>query len=223
MDVLDDLAQVLARLAGTDPFALADPASVVTLERAQFRLACVLANALAGFCAGGEWAGDGAKSAAAWVATTCHLPRARCTPSCAGARPSPRCPWWRRRFARVPSPRPMSTCWSKRPRRPARVTPRPSHVVKRRWCRRPQSCSFVPFANTVTYFTQMADPDGAEEADLARRARRDAYVVESMQGMYLVGGNLDPISGAIVAGELRRLEDQLFRGRVGGGQRGPRA
>ena len=70
--------------------------------------------------------------------------------------------------------------------------------------------SFVPFANAVTYFIQMADPDGAEEADLARRARRDAYVVESMHGMYLVGGNLDPISGAIVAGELARLEEELF-------------
>jgi hypothetical protein len=69
---------------------------------------------------------------------------------------------------------------------------------------------FVPFANAVTYFTQMADPDGAEERDLARRARRDAYVAQSMNGMYLLGGTLDPISGAIVAGEFTRIENQLF-------------
>jgi hypothetical protein len=70
--------------------------------------------------------------------------------------------------------------------------------------------TFSPFSNVVTYFTQMADPEGAEEADLARRARRDAYVLESMNGMYLLGGTLDPISGAIVAGELSRIEQELF-------------
>ncbi len=70
--------------------------------------------------------------------------------------------------------------------------------------------SFVPFANAVAYFTQMADPDGAEEADMARRARRDVYVVESVGGMYHLGGNLDPISGAIVAGEFDRIEQLLF-------------
>ena len=73
-----------------------------------------------------------------------------------------------------------------------------------------QELTFVPFANAVAYFTQMADPDGAEEADMARRARRDAYVIQSINGMYLLGGNLDPIGGAIVAGELSRLEQLLF-------------
>jgi hypothetical protein len=31
-----------------------------------------------------------------------------------------------------------------------------------------------------------------------------------MNGMYLLGGTLDPVSGAIVAGEFTRIENQLF-------------
>ena len=81
---------------------------------------------------------------------------------------------------------------------------------------------FVPFANAVTYFTQMADPDGAEEADLARMARRDAYVAP-VGRMYALGGNLDPVSGAIVAGELGRLEQIFFEADWAAGQRAARA
>ena len=74
MDVLEDLDDVVARLAQADPFALSDRAAVRALERCFASLACTLANAVASFDAGGEWANDGAKSAPAWIAATCHLP-----------------------------------------------------------------------------------------------------------------------------------------------------
>ena len=42
------------------------------------------------------------------------------------------------------------------------------------------------------------------------RARRDAYLVQSVGGTYLGKMTLDPISGTIVASEHGRLEQELF-------------
>ena len=53
-------------------------------------------------------------------------------------------------------------------------------------------------------------PRGADEADEARRATRNVYLESSYAGLWLGQMTLDPISGAIVAGELDRLERQLF-------------
>ncbi len=67
-----------------------------------------------------------------------------------------------------------------------------------------------PFSDVVSYFSQMADPVGADESDMAKATRRDVYLSESIHGMHLGGMTLDPFGGAIVSGELSRLEAQLF-------------
>jgi hypothetical protein len=69
---------------------------------------------------------------------------------------------------------------------------------------------FAPFRSVLAYWTQLADPDGAEKSDLERMARRDVYLTKSVSDMHLGKMNLDPISGAIVSGELVRLEAELF-------------
>ncbi len=66
------------------------------------------------------------------------------------------------------------------------------------------------FQRVAAYWKQMADPDGAEDDDERRRARRDVYLESSFGGMWLGRITLDPISGAIVGGELERIEKELF-------------
>jgi hypothetical protein len=66
------------------------------------------------------------------------------------------------------------------------------------------------FVRSAAYWKQLADPDGAESDDEARRARRDVYLESSFGGMWLGRVTLDPISGATVSGELERLEKQMF-------------
>ena len=53
-------------------------------------------------------------------------------------------------------------------------------------------------------------PTGPTTTDEERRATRDVYLEASFSGMWLGQMTLDPISGAIVAGELDRLEHGLF-------------
>ena len=70
---------------------------------------------------------------------------------------------------------------------------------------------FAEFSRAADYWLQLADPDGAEEDAEARRNRRDAYLVESVGGMFLGKMTLDPMSGAIVSGELDRIYEEMFR------------
>ncbi len=70
--------------------------------------------------------------------------------------------------------------------------------------------SFGAFCDVVSYFSQQADPVGAEESDLAKATRRDVSLSQGLDGLFVGAMTLDPFSGAIVAGELNRLEAQLF-------------
>ena len=79
-------------------------------------------------------------------------------------------------------------------------------VLVREACR----LRFDRFLAAVAYWRQRADPDGADAEGERRRARRDAYLVRSFSGLWLGQMTLDPLSGAVVAGELDRLERQLF-------------
>ncbi len=205
VDVVDELNEVLARLAQADPFSYADRDSIIALERGLSAYSCTLAKAVASFAEGGEWAADGAQSAPAWIAASCHLPHGEVRKQL-------------RRGAALSSMPVVAEAFSAGEIGPAHVdvlvkaAKAVAHADPEAFARCEEGLvnaasvlGFVPFSNAVTYFTQMADPDGAEESDMARRARRNAYVVESMSGMYYLGGTLDPISGAIVAGELGRL------------------
>src|SRR5205807_65530 len=61
---------------------------------------------------------------------------------------------------------------------------------------------FGDFCQTVDYWFQHADPDGADEGDIDRRDRRRVSLDETFTGMYSGQMLLDPISGRIVAAEL---------------------
>lgn len=69
---------------------------------------------------------------------------------------------------------------------------------------------FESFARAVTYWEQLADPDGVEVDEAKRRSRREVYLDQSFGGVWLGQITLDPIAGAIVSDELRRLEQSLF-------------
>src|SRR5688500_7619771 len=64
--------------AALDALALEPPAdgeSVVELHRQQTRLEAIATSASASFDASAEWSADGAKTAAAWIAGRCHVPK----------------------------------------------------------------------------------------------------------------------------------------------------
>ncbi|HUZ09262.1 MAG TPA: DUF222 domain-containing protein, partial [Acidimicrobiales bacterium] len=73
-----------------------------------------------------------------------------------------------------------------------------------------RTLGFEHFTRAATYWEQLADPDGVEAGAEERRGRRDVYLAAGFDGMWLGQITLDPISGAVVAGELDRLEHEGF-------------
>ncbi len=204
---LEDLSSVMDRLVAMDPAALGDGATVVALHRELARLDSVLTRATAAFDASGDWAPSGARGAAAWVATECRVPRGEAR----------RLVRRGRALRHLPA---TAQAWSAGVIGGAHVDtlarlcrPGTEDALRRDETLLVEAAStrcFEPFVSVTAYWEQLADPDGREADAETRRAARDVYLVESFAGQWLGQVTLDPVSGAIVADELTRLERQGF-------------
>jgi hypothetical protein len=187
---------------------LGDGESVEILHREQARLDAVVTEADAAFEVRGEWAADGAKTAAAWIARRCRLPlvaarrrvrlgrRLRQVPRCAQA--------WRDGDIGIDQARAIAA--QHQPRTEGALSRDEELLVTQA-----SSMRFEDFYRALSYWRQLADPEGAEESDEERRARRHVYLEATFAGTWLGQMTLDPISGSIVAGELKRLEEVFFK------------
>lgn len=194
-------------LVDSDPNVLGHAASIEALHRELARLDAVVTRATAAFDASGGWAPDGARDASAWLATKCRIPKSDARRRVRVAR----------RLADLPA---FTSAWLAGDVTAAHVgavvrmtRPAVAEAVERdeeKLLSHALQLRFEWFSKVLRYFEQMADPDGVEEDELDRKARRDVYLTESFSGMWLGHVTLDPVSGAIVAGELARLEQAMF-------------
>jgi hypothetical protein len=70
--------------------------------------------------------------------------------------------------------------------------------------------AFRHFERVIRYWLQLHDPDGAERDAAAKHAARRLDCSKTIDDMVVLDALLDPVSGAIVARELKRLEQALF-------------
>jgi len=204
---LEDLSGALDALVAAGPERCADGASIERLHTELARLECFVTEASAAFEASEAWVAEGAKSAAAWLATRARLPRAlarrrlrlgralRSLPATAAA-------WGAGRIG-VDAVRQLAGAASRRSE--AALARDEALLVSHA-----ETMRFEDFCRTMAYWTQLADPEGSDDAEQERRARRDVFLAESLSGLWLGQMTLDPIAGTIVSGELRRLESALF-------------
>jgi hypothetical protein len=204
---LGDLSDALEALVASGPEAHADSASIEELHRLLSRFESFVTEATSAFEAGQEWAADGAKSAAAWIATRCRLPRKaarrrvylgrslRHLPECAQA--------WR--DGAIGTDQAQAIARARRHRTEGAMARDESMLVAQA-----AEMGFEDFYRALSYWKQLADPDGADDAEVARREARNVFLEPSIDGMWLGQITLDPISGSIVANELNRLEHELF-------------
>ncbi|MGH9085229.1 MAG: hypothetical protein ACRDYW_07220, partial [Acidimicrobiales bacterium] len=69
---------------------------------------------------------------------------------------------------------------------------------------------FSRFEVVIRYWRQHQDPDSAEDDAADRRAARRLHCSATFEDMVVLDALLDPLTGAIVARELERLERELF-------------
>jgi hypothetical protein len=203
----DALAQAIDELVVEGASLYGDAESVTRLVRELSRLEFFTTSAVAQFDTSGDWAQDGARNAAAWIAAMCRIPRAMARRFVRRGRNLRRLPAvaeaWEEGSIAAPHVDLMIGL----------VREATESVLGRdeaMLVSQAKGLRFNQFARTVAYWDQLADPDGTEEAAEARRARRDVYLEASIDGMFLGKMTLDPISGSIVSGELERIEHEMF-------------
>jgi hypothetical protein len=70
--------------------------------------------------------------------------------------------------------------------------------------------TFAHFCNALDYWVLHADPDGSDEDAMERSERRRFSFDETLGGMFSAQGLFDPVSGTVIGGELKRLEQEMF-------------
>jgi hypothetical protein len=204
---LEALTESIEALRTVGASAFADGESLETLERQLAQLESFVTTAVAEFDRWGEFAADGARTTASWLATRCRL-------SGAEARRQVR---RGRRLTRLPR---CAAAWARGELTSAQVDvmiglareateealTRDEELLVGEAC----TLRHDQFVRVAAYWEQLADPDGTEADALAQADRRDVYLAQSLDKMWLGGMTLDAVSGAAVAHELNRLEHVLF-------------
>jgi hypothetical protein len=204
---IDLLAEAIDELFAAGPGSHGDGDFIVALQTQLARLDAFVATSAASFDAAGAWKPDGARSASAWISSQCRMPKRAAARQLARGRAVRRLPL-------------LGQAWADGQISAAHVdvlagvrTPATGAVLARDeelLVGQARSLPFHTFVQATRYWSQLADPDGAEESAATQRARRNVYVEQSFGGMWFGRMTLDPISGTIVSDELCRLERQLF-------------
>jgi hypothetical protein len=204
---LESLSEAIDALIERGAECFGDGESMSALHRQAARLDGFITEAAAVFDAQGEWADDGAKTSAAWIAKRCRVPRSaarkrvrlgrvlRGLPACAEA--------WRNGDIGVDQAKALSSLHQ----------PRTEEALERdeeMLVAQAKKMGFEDFYRALCYWKHLADPEGADRDDEERRAERNVYLEASFDGMWLGQMTLDPISGTIVSNQLKRLEKDLF-------------
>ena len=204
---LENFAAALDELIESGADNYGDVESMEKLHHLEARVDSFVTEATAAFEVGEEWAAEGAKTAASWIATRCRVARRaakrrvrlgrtlRHLPAVAGA--------WRE--GTIGTDQAGAIARARRHRTEAAMARDEEMLVAQA-----EELGFEDFTGVLEYWKQLADPDGAEASDEERKAARHVFFESSLDGMWLGQMTLDPISGSIVASELNRLEHDLF-------------
>ena len=204
---LENFDDALEALIASGAENYGDGESMERLHRLSSRLDSFVSEATAAFEQSEEWAADGAKTAASWISSRCRVPRATAKRRVLLGRTLRHLPMvaqaWR--DGDIGEDAAKAIAAARRHRTEAPMARDEEMLVSQA-----KELGFEDFYRVLAYWKQLADPDGAEASDMERKASRDVFLTSSVNGMWLGQMTLDPINGAIVAGELNRLEHDLF-------------
>ena len=203
----EKLVDAVDEICEADPSVLADPGTIELLHRERARLDAAITRAATEFDAGGEWAVDGARSAAAWLSTRLRIPLGTAR----------RLVHLGRQLRQMPL---VEAAWLAGEITEAHVsqlvrvrTPATAELFARDEALlvgHARELRYSHFVRAVAYWEQLANPDGVEDRAAAHQAARRLHLSQTYEARWILDGVLDPIAGSIVADALRRIDDELF-------------
>jgi hypothetical protein len=204
---IDDLAAL--ELDAVDDAELAE--LLVGLHRAEARLTASKARLMGAFDARRAYAGDGSRTAAAWMARATN-----CAPSEARAlrrmgRRLPAMPATRGSLAEgLISVRHVAVLGGLHAS-PRKAVADAFPAAEKMLVGYAEELCFDDFLAAVRYWENLVDADGAEDQAGADYAARRLHMSEIWRGNWALDGQLDPLGGEEVYVELSRLEQELFQ------------
>ena len=205
--VLDDLQAVLDEAKALGPSAFADAESLAVMERQLAQFDCLVTSSVACFDAAGNFEASGAINTKAWLKAECRLSGKQAGSQVKRGRHLRRLPQTAEAFAsgQLSGDQVDVLIGADKDSTHEALVDQEQELVEQ-GIKLPHH-QFVQYMN---YWRHRADREGAEDQAEQRCSEREVYLVQSFQDMWLGQMTLDPVSGAIVGGELHRLEQQLF-------------
>jgi hypothetical protein len=207
VSVLDQLRGAIDAVCAEEPARLADGKAITELHRQLARLEAATTRASAAFEAGRSWEADGARSAAAWLATRARLPTATARRRLRLGRALRHLALTEAAWLRgdLDSSHVAALDDARTPRSEESFTRDEAMLVEQ--ARRLHHHHFV---KVLAYWAQHADPDGAEVRAEADYQARRVHLSQTYRGTWALDGGFDPIGGTVVHHALKRIEDELF-------------
>jgi hypothetical protein len=208
--VLESLRAAVDELVGVDAGALSDSELgelLVELHALESRIGHEAARLTRVWDARKAWAVDRARSAASWLAHRTRMPHAaaqrqvrlgRCLRDMPGADAA----WASGEIGAAH----VSALSRARTPATAEVYERDETVL----VDKARTMRFDDFTRVVAYWSQGADPDGAEVDARNVRAQRQVHLSRTFGGAWVGDVLLDPIAGSIVYDTLHGIEKELF-------------
>ena len=180
--------------------------AVADVYRAEARLAALKARLVAELDARRAYAAVGAQTAAAWVTHRCRVPRGQAGHDVRVARSLRSLPAAADALADgdVTVAHVGAIARHHANARTAEAAERDEAVLVNEAARLP----FRLFSTVLAYWAQRVDPDGSDDDAEARRSRRRLHLSRTFDGMWILDGLLDPVSGAAVDTALRNVMDE---------------
>ncbi len=205
--VLDDLQAVLDEARALGPAAFADAESLAVLERQLAQLECLVTTSVARFDADGNFEAGGAVNTKAWLKAECRLSGKQAASQVKRGRHLRRLPRTAEAFAagQLNGDQVDVLIGADQDTTHEALVDQEHELVEQG-----TKLSHHQFIQYMTYWKHRADREGAEDEAQRHCAQREVYLVPSFEGVWLGQMTLDPVSGAIVGGELDRLEQLFF-------------
>ena len=214
MDRLLELRQAIDGLAASETAALSDHELgelIVGLHRESARLKACATRVTAAFDGRRAWRIDGSRSLGAWLQRHCHTSRRESRAQAARAKHVRLMPHSAAALAAGEIDDQhvgvlMSLAGSAR-----KVIADGFPEAEETLVEYAKTLDFEDFVAACRHWENVMDPDGEEAQAADDHQARRLHLSETFRGNVVLDGQLDPISGAIVSEQLRRIERELFR------------
>lgn len=215
MEGLTELQEAIARMtaAAGGSSALSDDelgGALVEIHRCRAQLCEVEASLTAAFDLRKAYAGDGSRTAAAWLGRKCNT--------------SPRAARRQTRRARRLRHMPATAAaladgdidethveeLGERAASPRKLVADAFPAAEEHLVELAKSLPFDDFVQALRHWEEVVDEDGAEDRAEHDLAARRLHISETFRGNFVIDGQLDVVGGTEVATALSRIEQELF-------------